>query len=664
MDARGPPKNTTISGGQDADHPTTVDAMTLADEIRIALDGKWRHVREESRERLAQLDLAVDPDLDLEGARDHTFAQLKDLVPTGVPAAGFREAHGGTGDPGMAVTGIEMLAQFDLSLMVKAGVQWGLFGGAVENLGTERHHALIPRIIDLDLVGCFAMTEIGHGSNVQNLETTATYDPQTEEFVVHSPTHSATKDYIGNAARHASIAAVFAQLVTRGESHGVHCFLVPIRDEHGEDMPGVTTADDHHKGGLRGVDNGRISFDQVRIPRGNLLNRYGNVDENGAYSSPIDDTGKRFFTMLGTLIRGRISVGGSALAASEVALSIAGRYALKRRQFGPPGGEEALLADYRMHQRRLLPLIARGYAYRFAQNQQVARMDRLQRSTEPDAQQQRELEGRAAGLKAILTWHASRAVQESRELCGGAGYLAENRISTLRGDIDVFTTFEGDNHVMLQLVAKELLTAYAQEVGGLDPLGMVKFVASTVTDVVRERTAASQLIQRLIDARPGAGDDDHDLLDRGTQLSLFEDREQHVIETAARRLQRASGADGAEAFRIFNNAQDHVIRCGRVHIDRIVLEAFTAGIARCEDEEAADLLREVCTLYALSVIEDDLAWFMGHNRLSDARAKTVTSLLNEQLDKLRPHLLTLVEGFGVPEATLGAAFLLDTEGDA
>jgi acyl-CoA oxidase len=346
------------------------------------------------------------------------------------------------------------------------------------------------------------------------------------------------------------------------------------------------------------------------------------------------------------------------LAASEVALSIAGRYALKRRQFGPEGSE-VLLADYRMHQRRLLPLLARAYAYRFAQNQQTARMDRLQRSAEPDAQQQRELEGRAAGLKAVLTWHASRAVQESREMCGGAGYLAENRISTLRGDIDVFTTFEGDNHVMLQLVAKELLTGYAAEVGGLDPLGMVKFVAGTVTDVVRERTAVSQLIQRLIDARPGGGDDDHDLLDRGTQLSLFEDREQHVIETAARRLQRAAGADAEEAFRIFNGAQDHVIRCGRVHIDRIVLEAFTAGIARCEDPEAADLLREICTLYALSTIEEDLAWFMGHNRLSDARAKTVTTLVNDQLEKLRPHLLTIIEGLGVPEATLGAAFLLD-----
>ncbi len=64
--------------------------------------------------------------------------------------------------------------------------------------------------------------------------------------------------------------------------------------------------------------------------------------------------------------------------------------------------------DYRTHQRRLLPLIARSYAYRFAQNQLVARMHRLQSTDTPDEHEQRELETRAAGLKAVQTWHAIR----------------------------------------------------------------------------------------------------------------------------------------------------------------------------------------------------------------------------------------------------------------
>jgi acyl-CoA oxidase len=256
-------------------------------------------------------------------ARTKALEQLKIIAAAGAADDGFRKEHGGTGDVGAAVTTIEMLAMSDLSLMVKAGVQWGLFGGAIENLGTERHHeAYVPRIIDLDLLGCFAMTETGHGSDVQSLETTATYDPDTDEFVIDSPTRTSRKDYIGGAAETATVAAVFAQLITAGpgeepQGHGVHCFVVPIRDAEGNDLPGVTTSDCHYKGGLPGVDNGRIVFDHVRTPRNNLLNKYGDVADDGTYTSPIDNPSRRFFTMLGTLIRGRVTVGGSAAAAAR-----------------------------------------------------------------------------------------------------------------------------------------------------------------------------------------------------------------------------------------------------------------------------------------------------------------------------------------------------------
>ncbi len=633
--------------------------MTLADELRIVLDGQWRNVREQSRLELASMDLLADPSLTLDEARDRGLEQMKALIPTGIPAAGFTKAQGGTDDVGMTVTGIEMLAQFDLSLMVKAGVQWGLFGGAIANLGTQRHHdAYVADIINLDLLGCFAMTETGQGSDVQHLETTATYDVDTREFVIDSPTPSARKEYIGGAAKHATMAAVFAQLHSGGEDHGVHCFVVPIRDSRGKEMPGVTTQDDGHKGGLKGVDNGRLIFDNVRIPRDALLNRYADVAEDGTYSSPIENVNKRFFTMLGTLVRGRVSVGGAAGAAAQVALSIATRYALKRRQFDAPDGRKVLIMDYLTHQRRLLPLIARSYALQFAQNELVATVDRIQSGDAVDDQNHREVESRAAGLKAVITNHATRAIQESREACGGAGYMAENRLVTLKADSDVFTTFEGDNHVLLQLVAKELLTAYGEDVRGLDTVGMMQFVASTVADVVKERTAAAQLIQRLIDARPNSDDSEHDLLDRGTQLSLFEAREEHVLETLARRLRRSSD-DKSKAFDIFNAAQDHVVLAGQAHIDRVVLEAFVAAVDRAPEGEARTLLDDLCDLYALSVIEENKAWFMEHKRLSTERAKAVTTEMNQLLAKIRPHALTLIEGFAIPEESLGATMLHD-----
>ncbi|MFE5706039.1 acyl-CoA dehydrogenase [Rhodococcus koreensis] len=631
---------------------------TTADHLRSTLDGRWREVRERVRAELSGApDFAPHYTPDLDEARAKALAQLRVLASNGYAAAGFAKDHGGTGDAGAAVTSIEMLAMSDLSLMVKAGVQWGLFGGAIENLGTARHHeAYVKRLVDLDLLGCFAMTETGHGSDVQALETTATYDPETAEFVVHSPSPSSRKDYIGGAAQHATTAAVFAQLITGGESRGVHCFVVPIRDEDGNDLPGVHTSDCGYKGGLPGVDNGRITFDQVRIPRENLLNKYADVEPDGTYTSPIDNANRRFFTMVGTLVRGRVTVGGSAGAAARVALSIATRYALQRRQFNAPQAEdEVLLMDYLVHQRRLFPLIARSYALQFAQNELVATMHEIQSRDDADPQEQRELEGRAAGLKVANTWHATRAIQEAREACGGAGYMAENRLTALKADTDVFTTFEGDNHVLTQLVAKELLTSYADEVRGMSPVEWMRFAATTVSDVVKKRTAAQQIIQTILDTRQD-NEEDGSLFNRGTQLTMFEDREQYLLSTAARRLQGAQKRE-ENPFDAFNFVQDHVLHAAQAHIDRIVLEAFVAGIDECEDDAARDLLSDVCDLYALSVIEEDKAWFMEHRQLSVERSKAVQRGINERCRSLRPHAQTLIEGLGVPEALLGSAML-------
>lgn len=635
----------------------TGSSSTTAEHLRAALDGPWGSVREEARTQLAGQEFTGDPYLDYKAARARVLDQMRVIATLGYAERGFRRENGGTSEPGAAVTGLEMLAYADLSLWVKAGVQWGLFGGAVENLGTERHRDYIRRLISLDLLGCFAMTESGHGSDVANIETTATYDPDTEEFVVHSPTPSARKDYIGGAAEHARMAAVFAQLITKGENQGVHCLLVPIRDEQGADLPGVTTSDDGLKGGLLGVDNGRIVFDHVRVPRENLLNRYADVAPDGTYSSEIENPSRRFFTTLGTLVRGRVSVGGAAAAGARVALSIALRYALKRRQFSDPDtGEETVLLDYRSHQRRLLPLLAKSYAYAFAQNDLVRRMHLVQTGQDLEPNAQRALEKRAAGLKVAQTRHATRAIQECREACGGAGYLTENRLVTLKGDTDVFTTFEGDNVVLTQLVAKELLTAYADEIRDLDALGWVRFAATMAGDVVRKRSGVRQLIQTLRD-RGDDGVDEGDLSRRAVQLQLFADREDYLVRTAAHRLRARAEETGP--FEAFNNAQDHILAAGSAHIDRLVLEAFIEGIGDIEDPEAKALADLVCDLFVYTMLEENSAWFIMHRFMSVERAKAVRRGVNELVDRLRPHALTLVEGMGVPESMLRAALLDD-----
>ncbi len=442
--------------------------------------------------------------------------RVRDLVVTmagtGQTGMGFPQEYGGGGDLGASIAAFETLAYGDLSVLVKVGVQFGLFGGAILMLGTERHHdAYLADLVSGRLIGCFAMTETGHGSNVQALGTTATYDPATDEFVVTTPDEISGKDYIGNAALHAEVAVVFAQLEVAGESHGVHAFVVPIR-AHGRVLPGVRVEDDGPKMGLNGVDNGRLWFDGVRVPRDNLLNRFADVTDDGRYESPIENPDRRFFTMLGTLVQGRVCVGGAGINASKVALVIATRYAVRRRQFNATSQEqEELLLDYGLHQRRLLPMIAHTYALHFAQEVVATELHEVF-SAEWDADgdhRRRELESRAAGTKALGTWHATRTIQECRELCGGAGYLAVNRFAALKADTDVFTTFEGDNHVLLQLVAKGLLTDYSSGFEDLDQFGMVRFVAGLALETVIERTAVHTLLERIKDVLPG-GDDGWD----------------------------------------------------------------------------------------------------------------------------------------------------------
>ncbi|MCX2731308.1 acyl-CoA dehydrogenase family protein [Saccharopolyspora sp. NFXS83] len=633
--------------------PVRFDATELA----TLLDGRWAGVRAKVREALDGTELPPGDHLDTESHRAHTLEQLHLLVDSGIPEIGFPAAQGGQGDVGGSVVSLEMLAG-NLSLMVKAGVQWGLFGGAVQALGTERHHErYLPSIMSLELPGCFAMTETGHGSDVQHLRTTAEYDPATEEFVVHTPHESARKEYIGNAARDGRMAVVFAQLITGGERHGVHALMVPIRDGAGAALPGVHLSDCGRKAGLNGVDNGRITFDQVRVPREALLNRYGDVAADGTYSSPIGSTGKRFFTMLGTLIRGRISVAGTAGSAAKLALEIALRYGTARRQFDRPGtAEETVVLDYLGHQRKLLPALAKSYALHFAQEQLVQTLHEV--SGSGDERAQRELESRAAGLKALTTWHATSTIQAAREACGGAGYLAENQLPQLKADTDVFTTFEGDNTVLLQLVAKGLLTDYKDQFGELGTLEVARFVADQFVGAVIERTAAKSLVQRLVDA--AQRDDEEAVFDRGWQLKLFDDRERHVLDGVARRLRRATGKD-ADPFEVFNNAQDHVLRAARVHVDRVVLEAFVAGIERCSDGPTAQLLDRVCDLHVLATIEEDRGWFLEHERITPRRAKAVTEAVNGLCQGLRPHAVELVEAFGLPRQWLTAPIATGAE---
>jgi acyl-CoA oxidase len=635
------------------DTPPSVDVQALT----VLLDGKYADVRDLVRANLAKYAHVLEDaeELSVDDFRERVRELVVEMAATGQTGMGFPEEYGGGGDIGASIAAFETLAYGDLSVLVKVGVQFGLFGGAILQLGSKHHHdAYLKDLITGEVMGCFAMTETGHGSNVQALGTVATYDPEAQEFVITTTSESARKDYIGNAAKHGEVAVVFAQLEVGGTSEGVHAFVVPIRVD-GEPAPGVRIEDDGRKMGLNGVDNGRLWFDGVRVPRTALLNRFADVTPEGVYESPIENPNRRFFTMLGTLVQGRVCVGGAGINAAKVALAIAVKYAVRRRQFEATSDtEEELLLDYGLHQRRLFPLLARTYALHFAQEVVAAQLHDVFSGITDDEHARRELEARAAGTKALGTWHATRTIQECREACGGAGYLAVNRFAALKADSDIFTTFEGDNHVLLQLVAKGLLTDYASEFEDMDQLAMVRFVTNLAVETVIEKTSAHKLLERVRDLLPGGDEWDQEagLLDSEYQLAMLRFREEHMLASVARRLKR--GMDQKmNPGAVFSSVQDHVVAAANAHVERLVLEAFVDKVrAMPDDDDNKVALGLLCDLFALSTIEADRAWFMEHGRLTVQRSKAISREVNGLCRRIRPIAVPLVDAWAVPPEML------------
>ena len=602
--------------------------------LQAFLDGPHSALRQRIRDLLSRKEFALRHEVHRDEHRELVFAWCQRLAASGLGSLAFPVAYGGRGDPRASTVAFEMLAFHDTSLLIKYGVQFGLFGGAVNMLGTQRHHEkYLRQIASLQLPGCYAMTELAHGSNVAGLQTTATFDRATDSFIVETPSEGARKEYIGNAACHARMAAVFAQLVVDGETEGVHALLVPIRDETGTPLPGVRIGDSGPKMGLNGVDNGRLWFDRVRVPRENLLNRYADVDRHGRYTSPIASPSKRFFTMLGALVVGRLSIALASLSTAKAGLAIAIRYGHQRRQFGAPGARETRLLDYLTHQRRLLPHVATAYALDCALKWE------LERYAENTGEPSREIESTIAGLKAYASWYALRALQESRECCGGQGYLSVNRLGALRADTEIFVTFEGDNTVLMQLVAKGLLSDYRRQFGDMRAFTVVKHLAARAEMAVSEHNPITTRMTGRSHLR-----------DPKFHRAAFALREQHLVSSAARRLRRRI-ANGMSSHDAFHECQDHLVTLAAAHVERVVAERFHEAVEGA-DEAARPLLRTLRDLFALSRLEADRGWFLECGYFAPAKSKAIRNEVNALCGEVRPDAVALVDAFGIPEALL------------
>jgi acyl-CoA oxidase len=617
-------------------HEKTSDLYdaTILDGI---LKGEHAPVVDEFRQFLAQSTFQWDVRRDKEDFRAKILQQVQLLGEKGYGAMAYPPEYGGTGNMPAYAAIFEHLMFVDGSLAVKFGVQFGLFGGSIQKLGTKKHHdQYLSDAGKTNLLGCFAMTETGHGSNVRGIRTTATYDPTTDSIIIHTPGKNDNKEYIGNAL-HSKIATVFAQLIVNGKNEGVHAILVPLRNEKHELLEGVIIEDNGYKLGLNGVDNGKIWFNNVSVPRENLLDKYGEITSEGNYSSSIKNPNKRFFTMLGTLVGGRICVARGALGGAKMALTIAVKHALNRRQFNDSIKiQEDLIMDYPTHQIRLTPSIASAYVYHVVLEEM---MKRYSDDSQPD---KRQIETQVAGLKSVITWFANDTIQECREACGGKGYLLENRIADLKGDVDIFTTFEGDNTVLLQLAAKGILSDFKAEFNSAGFTSVLKLLQSQLSDKL---TAINPLYSNKVDA-------EH-LYNPKFHKHAFNYRTRRLTYTLAMRI-RGYIKKGVPSYQAFLKVQTHLLALGKAYSTELAYSVFSEFCAAVEDEAYRELLEKVGTLHALQQIHLDARWYLEQGYLGSTKSKAIRQRVERLSTELRPHIEVLADGFGIPEHCLTA----------
>ncbi|KAG5529423.1 hypothetical protein RHGRI_029971 [Rhododendron griersonianum] len=614
----------------------SVNTQQLSDYMR----GKHRDIQERIFDYYkSRPDLQTPVEISMDEHRELCMRQLLGLV----REAGIRPFGYVADDPAMYFAVAEAVGSVDMSLGIKMGVQYSLWGGSVLNLGTKKHRDKYYEGIDnLEYTGCFAMTELHHGSNVQGLQTVATFDPLTDEFIIDTPNDGAIKWWIGNAAVHGKFATVFAKLMlpthdTKGVSDmGVHAFIVPIRDlKTHQTLPGIEIHDCGHKVGLNGVDNGALRFRSVRIPRDDLLNRFGDVSRDGKYSSPLPSINKRFAATLGELVGGRVALAYSSVGVLKVASTIAIRYSLLRHQFGPLKQPEVSILDYQSHQHKLMPMLASTYAFHFSTLYLVEKYSEMKKSH--DEEVVGDVHALSAGLKAYVTSYTAKSLSICRESCGGHGRSSEN---------NQFST-----SWKLSQVAGDLLKQYQQ-----------KFQGGTLAvtwNYLRESMNSYLSQPNPVTARWES--EDH-LRDPNFQLDAFRYRTSRLLHSVAVRLRKHSKNLGS--FGAWNRCLNHLLTLAESHIESVILARFIQSVQSCPDPSSRAALKLVCDLYALDRIWNDIGTYRNVDYMAPNKAKAIHKLTEYLSFQVRNIAKELVDAFDLPDEVTRAPIGMQSTAEA
>ncbi|XP_060044417.1 acyl-coenzyme A oxidase-like protein [Erinaceus europaeus] len=514
----------------------------------------------------------------------------------------------------------EVISIADMATGVKCGIIYWLFGGAVRNLGSPRHVTKwLQPLQEQKYTGMFAMTERGHGSNVRGIQTEATFDLSTQVEKVEPmkvKKHQNTETKYGDSLR------------LKGVSLNRFCF----RQTFESFIPILLSL------GLHGVDNGILIFDKVRIPRENLLDKFGSVAPDGQYYSPINSKSARFNAMLAALTPSRLAVTFLAMGSMKLGLTIAIRYSHSRRQFGPKAKEEVKIIEHQTQTLRLMPHLATALALTFVSRYAGALLDQ-NIYQDKELGSSRSLQALVAGLKAYSTWENITCLQDCRECTGGMGYMMENRISGLKCDTDVFVTFEGDNIVMLQVVVRELLAQYSRQYEERPILSLLQTWAECGGDKLRTSFLAFNM------------DTSGNL---AFLLKAVNFRERILQRGLVTRIYYKVVTKKEDFFNAWNSCLHHITTLSLAHIHRVTLEQFSLAVRSCPDQEDQALLMKFCLLYGTKLVFQERAWYLEHKYFTPVASVRIRRQLLNLCQSVKDDALRVISAFNIPHTTLQA----------
>ncbi|XP_036966945.1 peroxisomal acyl-coenzyme A oxidase 1 isoform X2 [Acanthopagrus latus] len=502
----------------------------------------------------------------------------------------------------------------------------------------EQCRKWLPLAESFRVVGTYAQTEIGHGTHLRGLETTATYDPATQEFVLNSPTVSSIKWWPGGLGKTSNHAIVLAQLYTQGNCHGLHAFIVPIRDMNTHvPLPGIVVGDIGPKFGFDEIDNGYLKMENVRIPRENMLMKYAKVEPDGTYMKP-PSTKLTYGTMV--FIRSMI-VGESARALSK-ACTIAIRYSAVRHQSEiRPGEPEPQILDFQTQQYKLFPLLATAYAFIFVGQYMKNTYSRISGDiNQGDFSELPELHALSAGLKAFTTWTANAAIEVCRMSCGGHGYSRSSGLPDLYVNFTPTCTYEGENTVMMLQTARYLVKSYQQAKAGQQLSGIVSYL----------NEADHRRVQpQPVSARPTVVD----INDLASLVEIYKLRAAILVGMAAKSIQqelqhRKNQADA------WNNSAIDLVKASDAHCHYVVVKLFTDKLGEIGDTAVHSVVSSLALLYALHGITVNSGDFLQAGLLSVPQVLQISIRIKELLSQLRPNAVALVDSFDIHNKKLNS----------